>query len=130
MWAVLAVGVAVTLIAISRVVHVCEVPWKTIVSGRRVAASITVVLVLMAVWAVVGMAVSWPGGLVARPTGIGPGNPHAPFTVYMVSPHWALMAVLLVIAAATSFAGWRASRRAATVLKIIDPSISIGQMRF
>lgn len=130
MWAVLAAGVAVTVIAISRVVHVCEVPWKTIVSGRRVAASITVVLVLMAVWAVVGMAVSWPRGLVARPTGVGSGNPHAPYTVYMVFPHWTLMAVPLVIAAVVSFAGWRASRRAATVLKIIDPSISIAQMRF
>lgn len=129
MWAVLAVGVAVTVVAISRVVGVCEVPWKTIVSGRRVAAAITVVLGLMAVWAVVGMAVSWPGGLVARPTGMGPGSPHAPYTVYMVFPHWALMAVPLVIAAVTSLAGWRASRRAATVLKTIDPDIAIIEMR-
>jgi hypothetical protein len=39
-------------------------------------------------------------------------------------------AVAVVIAAAVSFAGWRASRRAASVLKMIAPSISIGQMRF
>lgn len=130
MWAVLAVGVAVTVIAISRVVGVCDVPWKTIASGRRVAAATTVVLGLMAVWAVIGMAASGPQGLVGRPTGVGPGSLHAPYTVYMVFPHWALMAVPLVIAAVTSFAGWRASRRAATVLKTIDPSISITHMRF
>ena len=116
-WVVLGVGSVVAIAAIARVATVCEVPWKTMVSGRRVAAATSIVLCAMAVCAVVALAVSGPYGFVTRTMGIGVGNLHTPHTVYMVFPDWALMAVSLMIACAVSFAGWRASRRASAVLR-------------
>lgn len=122
-WAVLSVGAAVTVFAIARVAKVCEVPWKTMVSGRRVAAVTTVVLGAMAACAAVGMAVSGPQGFVTRTMGIGRGNPHRLYTTYMSFPHWTVMAVPLAIAAVASFGGWRASRRAQSMLSVLDPGI-------
>lgn len=122
---VLVVSAAVTMIAIARVARICEVPWRTVVSGRRVAVVTASVLGVMAVCAVVGTVVSGPHGYVTRTFGVGPGNPHAPYTTFVVHPHWALMAPALVIAAVTSFAGWRSSRRAAGMLRSLDPRVGI-----
>lgn len=129
-WAVLAVGSAVTVVAIARLARVCAFPWKTMVSGRKVAAVTAVVLVFMAGFALVGTAVSGAWGFVTRTMGVGLGDPHAPVTTFMVFPHWTLMAVPLVIAAGVSFAGWRASRRASIMLVRIDPGVGITYGRF
>ncbi len=129
-WAVLGVGSVAAIVAIARVAKVCEVPWKTMTSGRRVAATTSIVLCAMAVCAVVALAVSGPHGFVTRPMGIGVGNLHAPHTAYMVFPDWALMAVPLMLASAMSFAGWRASGRASAVLRTLDPRIGITHTRF
>jgi hypothetical protein len=124
-WVVLAAGSAVTVLAVARVAKVCEVPWRTMRSGRRVAAVTAAVLGVMALCAVVGMVVAGPRGFVARTMGVGAGDPRAPVTTYMVFPHWALVAVPLMIAAAASFAGWHAARRASRMLRTLDPRIGI-----
>ena len=131
MWGVLAVGVVVTVVAVARVATVSEVPWKTMMSGRKVASFTTTVLSLMTMFAIVGLALSKHQGLVTRPTfatrptGVGHGNSHALQTAYLVFPHWALIAGVLMIATVVSFAGWRALRMAATVLRSLDPRVGI-----
>ncbi len=124
-WALLVVGAAVTILAIARVAKVCELPWRIMVSGRRVAMVTASVLAAMAFCAVVGLFVSGPHGFVVGSTGVGAGDPSTPYTTFMVFPHWALMASVLVIAAVTSLAGWQSSRRAANMLRSLDPRIGI-----
>ena len=121
-WVVLFVGAAVSVAALATVAKRCEVWLPAITSGRRVASFISVEVSLMALCAIGGAVASAFHGVTLGSvdfSGIPVTSPGArAFGVKMavVTPHWALLAVVLGVTATVSFAGWISSRQAARTL--------------